>query len=62
MRQAGILAAAGIVALDTIVPRLREDHQKTRRIAEGNFYCSLITIHQCGKMRQVAVDEATNDC
>lgn len=54
MRQAGILAAAGIVALDTIVPRLGQDHQKTRRIAEGNFYCSLRTIHQSGKMWQDA--------
>ncbi|XP_017484710.1 PREDICTED: probable low-specificity L-threonine aldolase 2 [Rhagoletis zephyria] len=35
MRQAGILAAAGIVALDTIVPRLRADHDRTRRIAEA---------------------------
>ena len=35
MRQVGFLAAAGLVALDTIVPRLFEDHQKTRKIAEG---------------------------
>ncbi|XP_036325357.1 probable low-specificity L-threonine aldolase 2 [Rhagoletis pomonella] len=35
MRQAGILAAAGIVALDTIVPRLGADHDRTRRIAEA---------------------------
>ena len=27
MRQAGVLAAAGIVALESIVPRLAEDHQ-----------------------------------
>ncbi|XP_067627254.1 uncharacterized protein [Eurosta solidaginis] len=37
MRQAGILAAAGIVALDTIVPLLQNDHQKTQRIAEAIF-------------------------
>lgn len=35
MRQAGILAAAGLVALETVVPRLNEDHQKTRRIAKA---------------------------
>jgi threonine aldolase len=35
MRQAGILAAAGIVALETIVPRLGEDHARARRLAEG---------------------------
>ena len=34
-RQAGILAAAGLVALDTMVDRLAEDHQNARRLAEG---------------------------
>ena len=35
MRQAGVLAAAGIVALDTMVGRLAEDHAHARRLAEG---------------------------
>ena len=35
MRQVGILAAAGIVALETMVDRLAEDHQNARRLAEG---------------------------
>jgi threonine aldolase len=35
MRQAGILAAAGLVALDTMVDRLAEDHASCRRLAEG---------------------------
>ncbi|XP_054747387.1 uncharacterized protein LOC129253147 [Anastrepha obliqua] len=35
MRQAGVLAAAGIVALDKIVPLLGKDHERTRRIAEA---------------------------
>ena len=35
MRQAGPLAAAGIVALETMVNRLPEDHQTARRLAEG---------------------------
>jgi threonine aldolase len=35
MRQAGILAAAGIVALETMVDRLREDHENARVLAEG---------------------------
>lgn len=37
MRQVGVLSAAGLVALDTIVPGFNEDHDKVRRIAEGNF-------------------------
>ena len=35
MRQAGIIAAAGIVALETMVDRLAEDHQNARILAEG---------------------------
>ena len=35
MRQAGVLAAAGIVALETMVSRLGEDHARARRLAEG---------------------------
>jgi threonine aldolase len=35
MRQAGVLAAAGIVALETMVDRLAEDHRRARKLAEG---------------------------
>ncbi len=35
MRQAGVIAAAGIVALETMVDRLAEDHEHARRLAEG---------------------------
>ncbi len=35
MRQVGVLAAAGIVALETMVERLGEDHGTARRLAEG---------------------------
>jgi threonine aldolase len=35
MRQAGIIAAAGIVALERMVDRLAEDHANARRLAEG---------------------------
>ncbi len=35
MRQAGFLAAAGIVALESMVDRLAEDHARARRLAEG---------------------------
>jgi threonine aldolase len=35
MRQAGPLAAAGIVALETMVDRLAEDHRTAKRFAEG---------------------------
>ena len=35
MRQAGVLAAAGLVALDTMVERLADDHANAKRLAEG---------------------------
>jgi threonine aldolase len=35
MRQAGVLAAAGIVALTEMVDRLKDDHINARRLAEG---------------------------
>lgn len=35
MRQAGILAAAGIVALETMIDRLAEDHARAKKLAEG---------------------------
>jgi threonine aldolase len=35
MRQVGVLAAAGIIALDSMVERLAEDHANARRLAEG---------------------------
>jgi threonine aldolase len=35
MRQAGVLAAAGIVALEEMVPRLADDHANARRLADG---------------------------
>ncbi len=35
MRQAGILAAAGIVSLDKMTSRLVEDHRRAKKLAEG---------------------------
>ena len=35
MRQAGVIAAAGIVALETMIDRLAEDHANARKLAVG---------------------------
>jgi threonine aldolase len=35
MRQAGVLAAAGLVALEESLPRLAEDHSRARRLGEA---------------------------
>ncbi len=38
MRQAGVIAAAGVVALEQMTERLREDHANARVLAEGIAY------------------------
>lgn len=35
MRQAGVVAAAGLYALDNCVERLADDHENAKRIADG---------------------------
>lgn len=35
MRQAGVLAACALVALDKSVPRLQEDHDNAKQLAQG---------------------------
>jgi threonine aldolase len=35
MRQAGVIAAAGVVALDEMIDRLADDHRKARMLAEA---------------------------
>jgi threonine aldolase len=44
MRQAGVLAAAGIVALEQMVERLPEDHANARLLAEGLAECPGVAI------------------
>jgi len=43
-RQAGILAAAGIYALDHHIDRLEEDHRKAKRLAQGLVFIKNIII------------------
>lgn len=44
MRQAGVLAAAGIVALETMVDRLPEDHRRACALAQGLGAIAGITV------------------
>jgi threonine aldolase len=39
MRQAGVIAAAGVVALETMVERLADDHARARRLAIALAEC-----------------------
>lgn len=45
-RQAGILAAAGLVALDKMIDRLQEDHDHIMQIAKGMLFFFLL--YFCG--------------
>jgi threonine aldolase len=45
MRQAGVIAAAGIVALEKMVSRLAEDHTTAKRLAHGLARIVGITIY-----------------
>ncbi|MGQ9778296.1 MAG: low-specificity L-threonine aldolase [Bacillota bacterium] len=55
MRQAGILAAAGIVALREMVDRLAEDHAKARRLAEGLAAIRGIAIEPAGVQTNIVL-------
>ena len=46
MRQAGVIAGAGIVALETMIDRLAEDHANARRLAQGLAGIRGITLAQ----------------
>ncbi|MBD3192347.1 MAG: low-specificity L-threonine aldolase [Candidatus Heimdallarchaeota archaeon] len=47
MRQAGIIAAPGLVALDSMVDRLAEDHQNAQSLARGLAEIDGISIQDC---------------
>jgi len=46
MRQAGVLAAAGIVALEQMTERVAEDHQRAARLSEGLAAIAGIAVEQ----------------
>jgi len=55
MRQVGVLAAAGLVALEEMIGRLPEDHEKARRLAEGLADCVGLTIDLDGVQTNVVM-------
>jgi threonine aldolase len=64
MRQAGVIAAAGVVALETMVERLADDHVRARRLAdalasrwpESLDPAQVRTNIVCAEMRRLPVD------
>jgi threonine aldolase len=54
MRQAGILAAAGLYALDHHVDRLADDHARARRLAEAITEAPGVTVDMEGVQSNMA--------
>ena len=61
MRQAGIIAAAGITALEEMVDRLREDHMNARRLAEGVAKTSGLSINPAQVQTNIVYFELVSD-
>ena len=62
MRQAGILAAAAVYALENNLPRLAEDHANARRLAQGLMeFDQLQIIGGCAHTNMVFVRLPEND-
>ncbi len=51
MRQSGVIAAAGLVALEQMVARLAEDHENAHRLAEGLADMGVISAEDLSRIR-----------
>jgi threonine aldolase len=60
MRQAGVIAAAGLYALDHHVDRLAEDHANARRLAEGLAEIDGITLDPAAVETNIVVFEVAD--
>jgi len=61
MRQAGIIAAAGIVALTTMVDRLAEDHQNARALAQGFALIAGLNVRPVANRTNMVVFDVDGD-
>ncbi len=61
MRQAGVLAAAGIVALNEMVNRLADDHAHARKLAEGLAEMKGLDIDPNGIKTNIVYFETTRE-
>jgi threonine aldolase len=61
MRQAGIIAAAGIVALQTMVDRLAEDHLNACALAEGLALVGGIKVHAVSRRTNMVFFDLEGD-
>jgi threonine aldolase len=71
MRQAGVIAAAGLVAMQQMIDRLAEDHANARRLAEGLVKVSGVSLDLATVQTNIVIfrvrrpadaDELTRGC
>ncbi|MDP6078404.1 MAG: GntG family PLP-dependent aldolase, partial [Acidimicrobiales bacterium] len=60
MRQAGVIAAAGIVALESMVDRLAEDHSNAKRLARGLAGMPGVTLDPDAIQTNIVIFEVTS--
>jgi threonine aldolase len=61
MRQAGVIAAAGIVALESMIERLAEDHQHARVLAQGLTLIAGINVQMVSRRTNMVFFELEGD-
>jgi len=61
MRQAGVLAAAGIVALERMVDRLAEDHSNARALAQGFGLVAGINVRAAKRRTNIVIFDVDGD-
>jgi len=61
MRQCGIIAAAGIVALEQMAERIAEDHKNARRLAEGIAQIGGLSIDLAKTQTNIVYFELTSE-
>ncbi len=61
MRQAGIIAAAGIIGLTTMVDRLAEDHRNARALAQGLALVAGLNVRPVANRTNMVVFEVDGD-
>jgi threonine aldolase len=61
MRQAGIIAAPGIIALETMIDRLAEDHRNARALADGLAPIAGLNVKTVARRTNMVVFDAGGD-
>ena len=59
MRQVGLIAAAGLVALESMPERLHQDHANARLLAEGLAECAMFSVDLATVQTNIVIADLT---